>query len=202
MPAHRRNDLQGLNRLPSLPLRRPKTSEWFICTISDRLWCQLAQIKAAQPPRRACGGRNPSRSRRKPSLLIELGSALIELEELLFISRMSELKNMNFVIGWSFGGVLKVSLKSHNLLRWNAIDLWRAALLALCLPPPEKKMLLFFFEQNCYQKEAVLRPENNQVINLTTRYTWSGCVVRERLSTHSLPTIQCNTTWVEATCDL
>lgn len=32
--------------------------------------------------------------------------------------------------------------------------------------------------QNCYQKEAVLRPENNQVINLTTRYTWSGCVVR------------------------
>uniref|UniRef100_A0A8D0A892 Transmembrane protein 145 n=1 Tax=Sander lucioperca TaxID=283035 RepID=A0A8D0A892_SANLU len=33
-------------------------------------------------------------------------------------------------------------------------------------------------EKNCYQKEAVLRPENNQVINLTTRYTWSGCVVR------------------------
>eukprot|EP00064_Thunnus_orientalis_P011637 superscaffoldBa00001697_g11668 len=32
-------------------------------------------------------------------------------------------------------------------------------------------------EKNCYQKEAVLRPENNQVINLTTRYTWSGCVV-------------------------
>uniref|UniRef100_A0A8B9J6C8 Transmembrane protein 145 n=1 Tax=Astyanax mexicanus TaxID=7994 RepID=A0A8B9J6C8_ASTMX len=34
-------------------------------------------------------------------------------------------------------------------------------------------------EKDCYQKEAVLRPENNQVINLTTRYTWSGCVVRE-----------------------
>ncbi|TWW54622.1 Transmembrane protein 145 [Takifugu flavidus] len=32
-------------------------------------------------------------------------------------------------------------------------------------------------EKNCYQKEAVLRPENNQVINLTTRYTWSGCMV-------------------------
>uniref|UniRef100_A0AAV2MAK1 Intimal thickness related receptor IRP domain-containing protein n=1 Tax=Knipowitschia caucasica TaxID=637954 RepID=A0AAV2MAK1_KNICA len=31
--------------------------------------------------------------------------------------------------------------------------------------------------KNCYQKEAVLRPENNQVINLTTRYTWSGCMV-------------------------
>ena len=26
----------------------------------------------------------------------------------------------------------------------------------------------------------MLRPENNQVINLTTRYTWSGCVVRTR----------------------
>ncbi|KAF4075943.1 hypothetical protein AMELA_G00224730 [Ameiurus melas] len=34
-------------------------------------------------------------------------------------------------------------------------------------------------DKDCYQKEAVLRPENNQVINLTTRYTWSGCVVEE-----------------------
>ncbi|XP_059920152.1 transmembrane protein 145 [Gadus macrocephalus] len=34
-------------------------------------------------------------------------------------------------------------------------------------------------DKNCYQKEEVLRPENNQVINLTTRYTWSGCVVEE-----------------------
>ncbi|GAA6078346.1 transmembrane protein 145, partial [Tachysurus ichikawai] len=34
-------------------------------------------------------------------------------------------------------------------------------------------------DKNCYQKEAVLRPENNQVINLTTRYTWSGCVAEE-----------------------
>ncbi|TRY84545.1 hypothetical protein DNTS_001300, partial [Danionella cerebrum] len=32
-------------------------------------------------------------------------------------------------------------------------------------------------DKDCYQKEAVLRPENNQVINLTTRYTWSGCMV-------------------------
>ncbi|XP_064155257.1 transmembrane protein 145 isoform X4 [Anguilla rostrata] len=31
-------------------------------------------------------------------------------------------------------------------------------------------------DKDCYQKEAVLRPENNQVINLTTRYTWSGCM--------------------------
>ncbi|XP_069041432.1 transmembrane protein 145 [Lepisosteus oculatus] len=35
-------------------------------------------------------------------------------------------------------------------------------------------------DKDCYQKEAVLRPENNQVINLTTRYTWSGCVVEEQ----------------------
>ncbi|KAK1151842.1 transmembrane protein 145 isoform X1 [Acipenser oxyrinchus oxyrinchus] len=32
-------------------------------------------------------------------------------------------------------------------------------------------------DQDCYSKESVLRPENNQVINLTTRYTWSGCQV-------------------------
>ncbi|KAJ8289820.1 hypothetical protein GJAV_G00005710 [Gymnothorax javanicus] len=35
----------------------------------------------------------------------------------------------------------------------------------------------FRYPKDCYQKEAVLRPENNQVINLTTRYTWSGCMV-------------------------
>ena len=31
--------------------------------------------------------------------------------------------------------------------------------------------------QSCSEKEGHLRPENNQVINLTTRYTWSGCKV-------------------------
>uniref|UniRef100_A0A8C7CBF4 Transmembrane protein 145 n=1 Tax=Oncorhynchus kisutch TaxID=8019 RepID=A0A8C7CBF4_ONCKI len=36
-------------------------------------------------------------------------------------------------------------------------------------------------DKDCYQKEAVLRPENNQVINLTTRYTWSGCVGDEEV---------------------
>ncbi|XP_078507444.1 transmembrane protein 145 [Lissotriton helveticus] len=29
--------------------------------------------------------------------------------------------------------------------------------------------------QDCFMKESVIRPENNQVINLTTHYTWSGC---------------------------
>ncbi|KAL2084239.1 hypothetical protein ACEWY4_019757 [Coilia grayii] len=32
-------------------------------------------------------------------------------------------------------------------------------------------------DKDCYQKEAVLRPANNQVINLTTDYKWSGCTV-------------------------
>lgn len=40
--------------------------------------------------------------------------------------------------------------------------------------------------QDCYLKESVLRPENNQVINLTTHYTWSGCMVRQKLVLHSL----------------
>ncbi|NWZ97450.1 TM145 protein, partial [Nesospiza acunhae] len=31
--------------------------------------------------------------------------------------------------------------------------------------------------QDCLAKESVIRPENNQVINLTTQYAWSGCQV-------------------------
>ncbi|XP_078062781.1 transmembrane protein 145, partial [Mustelus asterias] len=34
-------------------------------------------------------------------------------------------------------------------------------------------------QMDCYEKESVLRPDNNQVINLTTGYTWSGCEVVE-----------------------
>ncbi|CAH2318809.1 transmembrane 145 isoform X2 [Pelobates cultripes] len=29
--------------------------------------------------------------------------------------------------------------------------------------------------KDCFMKESVIRPENNQVINLTTQYVWSGC---------------------------
>jgi len=29
--------------------------------------------------------------------------------------------------------------------------------------------------QNCHQKEAVLHPENNQIIYLTEREGWTGC---------------------------
>uniref|UniRef100_A0A8C3H7E5 Transmembrane protein 145 n=1 Tax=Chrysemys picta bellii TaxID=8478 RepID=A0A8C3H7E5_CHRPI len=54
-------------------------------------------------------------------------------------------------------------------------------------------MLIFVFNQSwgssrrlqeskccatdCLMKESVIRPENNQVINLTTQYAWSGCQV-------------------------
>ncbi|XP_017358610.1 transmembrane protein 145 isoform X2 [Cebus imitator] len=32
-------------------------------------------------------------------------------------------------------------------------------------------------DKDCLTKESVIRPENNQVINLTTQYAWSGCQV-------------------------
>nr|XP_044990447.1 transmembrane protein 145 isoform X1 [Jaculus jaculus] len=32
-------------------------------------------------------------------------------------------------------------------------------------------------DKDCMAKESVIRPENNQVINLTTQYAWSGCQV-------------------------
>ncbi|XP_038623613.1 transmembrane protein 145 [Tachyglossus aculeatus] len=32
-------------------------------------------------------------------------------------------------------------------------------------------------DKDCEAKESVIRPENNQVINLTTQYAWSGCQV-------------------------
>ncbi|XP_071656629.1 transmembrane protein 145 [Patagioenas fasciata] len=32
-------------------------------------------------------------------------------------------------------------------------------------------------DKDCVAKESVIRPENNQVINLTTRYAWAGCQV-------------------------
>lgn len=32
-----------------------------------------------------------------------------------------------------------------------------------------------FFVQSCSQKVAVLNPANNQIISLSTLYTWSGC---------------------------
>nr|XP_005999202.2 PREDICTED: transmembrane protein 145 [Latimeria chalumnae] len=32
-------------------------------------------------------------------------------------------------------------------------------------------------DKDCIMKESVIRPENNQVINLTTQYSWSGCRV-------------------------
>uniref|UniRef100_A0A2K6EYT8 Transmembrane protein 145 n=1 Tax=Propithecus coquereli TaxID=379532 RepID=A0A2K6EYT8_PROCO len=39
---------------------------------------------------------------------------------------------------------------------------------------------------DCLAKESVIRPENNQVINLTTQYAWSGCQVVSEEGTHYL----------------
>lgn len=45
------------------------------------------------------------------------------------------------------------------------------------LPFKEMKNLYFIiiFFQSCAQKVAVLNPANNQIISLSTLYTWSGC---------------------------
>ncbi|XP_049643123.1 transmembrane protein 145 isoform X2 [Suncus etruscus] len=40
--------------------------------------------------------------------------------------------------------------------------------------------------KDCLAKESVIRPENNQVINLTTQYAWSGCQVVSREGTRYL----------------
>ncbi|CAM5135493.1 unnamed protein product [Natator depressus] len=42
--------------------------------------------------------------------------------------------------------------------------------------------------KDCLMKESVIRPENNQVINLTTQYAWSGCQV---LSQDSVRYLSC-----------
>ncbi|XP_034801985.1 transmembrane protein 145 isoform X2 [Pan paniscus] len=41
-------------------------------------------------------------------------------------------------------------------------------------------------DKDCLAKESVIRPENNQVINLTTQYAWSGCQVVSEEGTHYL----------------
>ncbi|CAM5176387.1 unnamed protein product [Eretmochelys imbricata] len=42
--------------------------------------------------------------------------------------------------------------------------------------------------KDCLMRESVIRPENNQVINLTTQYAWSGCQV---LSQDSVRYLSC-----------
>ncbi|XP_062032863.1 transmembrane protein 145 isoform X2 [Lepus europaeus] len=41
-------------------------------------------------------------------------------------------------------------------------------------------------DKDCLAKESVIRPENNQVINLTTQYAWSGCQVVSEAGTRYL----------------
>ncbi|XP_064617706.1 transmembrane protein 145-like [Liolophura sinensis] len=40
---------------------------------------------------------------------------------------------------------------------------------------PTQWQAVYKTDTNCFQKEAVLRPENNQVLTLSPAYTWSGC---------------------------
>ncbi len=39
----------------------------------------------------------------------------------------------------------------------------------------KEQMAVLNSRMNCWQKEALLRPENDQVLRLTPRFTWSGC---------------------------
>lgn len=39
-----------------------------------------------------------------------------------------------------------------------------------------------FIQQKCIDKEDKVYRGNNQVINLTTNYIWSGCTKKEKLS--------------------
>jgi len=55
----------------------------------------------------------------------------------------------------------------------------------VCLVSPIKMILL---PQNCWQKEAVLRPENYQIIYLTLRHFWSGCKLN---TTARIPYYRC-----------
>ncbi|XP_053124654.1 transmembrane protein 145 isoform X2 [Hemicordylus capensis] len=43
--------------------------------------------------------------------------------------------------------------------------------------------------KDCLMKESVIRPENNQVINLTTQYAWSGC---QLLTENSVRYLSCS----------
>ncbi|XP_071482112.1 transmembrane protein 145-like [Diadema antillarum] len=59
------------------------------------------------------------------------------------------------------------SFATQNLiLYYDEPDQWPSVY------PPDTARLL-----TCEEKESVLKPENHQVINLTTSYVWSGCVL-------------------------
>ena len=53
----------------------------------------------------------------------------------------------------------------------------------IMLPNPSFSI---YFLQKCIDREDKVHRGNNQVINLTTNYIWSGCVEKEVLSTKYL----------------
>lgn len=96
-----------------------------ISTFSDRLLCQLAQIKAAQPPWRARRGLHPSRSRRKASLLIELrlGTHQAGGAAAVYFTRVWAGKHelcdwLEVLFWWSLKGPTKFTL-THKLFVWK-----------------------------------------------------------------------------------
>ena len=58
--------------------------------------------------------------------------------------------------------------------------------------------MLCVYKQNCYQREAVLRPENNQIIYLTLRHFWSGCMINHTADGTEIYTCRANRTFRSA----
>lgn len=121
-----------------------------ISTFSDRLLCQLAQIKAAQPPWRS--PRSASITEQTKGIAFNWTpprhSSSRRSCRCLFHARLSwktwTLRLAEVLLWWSFKGPTKVTL-THNLFVWNAIDLQKTARLALCLAPPAKNAGFFCF---------------------------------------------------------
>lgn len=121
----RRHALSGFESPPPPQSSLPPTykQSMVISTFSDRLLCQLAQIKATQPPWRARRGRHPSRSRRKASLLIELRLGTHQAGGAAAVYFTHVWAGKHELCDWlkfSSGGVLKVPLKSL----WHTICLY------------------------------------------------------------------------------
>ncbi|XP_035675008.1 transmembrane protein 145-like isoform X1 [Branchiostoma floridae] len=90
---------------------------------------------------------------------------LVTAEQWAFLGRfcfLSELGRLKFQFTYSPQEVCGNTVGCQNiLLYYDEDDQWPAV-----YPHPEK---------NCSSKEAVLNVNNNQVLNLTTQYVWSGC---------------------------